>query len=63
MSMTARDLKGSGRRVRKKLLQFVGALRVAETIAKQDHPGFDISCLPGVQEMIGGSEGKHVTRV
>jgi len=63
MSMTARDLKGSGRRVRKELFQFVGALRVAEIVAEQDHTGFDISCLPRAQEMIGGPEREHVTQV
>jgi len=63
MSMSARDLEGPVGCVRKKFLKFVGILRVAEIIAEQDHPGFDISGLPGVQEMVSGCQSKHVTRV
>ena len=63
MSMTARDLEGPVGGVREEFFQLVRCLRVAETIAEQDHSGFGISSLPGVQEMVGGSERKHVTRV
>jgi hypothetical protein len=63
MSKAALDLEGPVRRIRKKLLQLVGALRAADTIAEQDHPGFQVSHLPSVQEMVGGGQGKHVTGV
>src|SRR5713226_6355268 len=56
MSMTARDLEGPVRAVRKKLFHFVGVPRVADAIAEQDHAVFEISRLPGVQELISGSE-------
>src|SRR5713226_2352834 len=56
MSMTARDLEGPVRAVRKKLFHFVGVLRVADAIAEQDHAVFEIARLPGVQELISGSE-------
>ncbi len=63
MSMTARDLEGPVRRVRKKQFQFVGVLSVADAIAEQDHAGFEISRLPRVQEMVSGRQRKHVTWV
>ena len=63
MSMAARDLEGPVRAVRKKLFQFVGVLRVADTIAEQDHAVFEVSRLPCVQEMVSGRQRKHVTRV
>jgi hypothetical protein len=61
--MTARDLEGPVVRVRKKLFQFVGVLRVAETIAEQDRSAFEISGLPSVQKMVGGGQGEPVTGV
>ena len=61
--MTARDLEGPVRAVRKKLFHFVGVLRVADAIAEQDHAVFEISRLPGVQELIGGCQCEHVARV
>lgn len=63
MSVATRDLEGAVGRVRKKLFQFVGVLRVADVIAEQDHAAFDISRLPRVQEMVGGGQGKHVAGV
>ena len=61
--MTARDLERPVRRIRKKLFHFVGVLRVADTIAEQDHAILEISRLPRVQEMVRGSEREYVTRV
>lgn len=63
VSMTAGDLEGAVRRVRKKLFQLVGVLGVADVIAEQDHAVFDISRLPGVQEMVRSRERKRVARV
>jgi len=63
MSVTTRDLESPIRRVRKKLFQFVGVLRVADTIAEQDQAVFEISRLPGVQEMVRGCQCKHITGV
>jgi hypothetical protein len=63
MSMTARDLEGPVGGVREAFFQLVRCLRVAETIAEQDHPGFDVSGSPRVQEMVSGSERMHVTRL
>ena len=63
MPMTARDLKGPVLAAGEKLFQFVGALRMAETIAEQNHAVFDVSGLPCVEEMVSGCQCKHVTRV
>ena len=63
VSMAARDLEGSVRRVRKELFQFVGVLRVTETITQQDRSVFEISGLPSVQKMVGGCQRRHVTGV
>ena len=61
--MTTRDLERPIRRVRKKLFQFVGVLRMADAIAEHDHTVFEISRLPRVQETVRGCERKYVTRV
>ena len=63
MPMTTRDLEGPVLAAGEKLVQFVGILRVAETIAEQDHAGFDVSRLPCVEELVGGCQCKHVTGV
>ena len=63
MSMTACDLEGAVRWGREKLFQLVGALGVADVIAEQDHAVFEVSGLPCVQEIISGSERKHVAGV
>ncbi len=63
MSMSARDLEGPVRPVRKKLFQFVGVLRVADAIAEEDGAAFEVPRLPRVQEMVRGCECKYVTRV
>src|SRR5208337_619131 len=61
--MAARNLERAFCSARKKLFQLVGVLRVADTVAEHRHAVFEISGLPCVQEMVRGSEGKHVTRV
>ena len=63
MPMTTRDLEGPVPAVGKKLFQFVGILRVANTIAEQDHTGFEVSRLPCVEELVSGCQCKHVTWV
>ena len=63
MPMTTRDLEGPVLAAGEKLVQFVGILRVAETIAEQDHAGFNVSRLPCVEEMVSGCQCKHVTGV
>ena len=63
VSMSARDLEGPIGRIRKKLFEFVGVLRVTETIAQQDGSVFKISGLPGVQKMVGSCQRRHVTGV
>jgi hypothetical protein len=63
MPMTARDFEGPVLPAGEKLFQFVGILRVAETIAEQDHAVFEVSRLPCVEEMVSGCQCKHVTGV
>jgi len=63
MSMAAGDLEGAVVRIRKKLVYFVGVLRVADAIAEQDHAVFEISRLPRLQEVVGGCESEHVAGV
>ena len=63
MPMTTRDLESPVFAAGEKLFQFVGILRVAETIAEQDHAVFEVSRLPCVEEMVSGRQRKHVTGV
>ena len=61
--MPARDLKGAVRRIGKKLFQFVGALREANTISDEDHSVLDISVLPRLQEVVSRRQGEGIARV
>ena len=63
MSMPRVISKARSVALEKNSFQFVGVLRVADTVAQQDHAVFYVSSLPRVQEMVGGGQGKHVTRV
>ncbi len=61
--MPARNLKGAVLCIEKKLFQFVSVLRVANTIADEDHSVLDISVLPRLQEVVGGCQGEGIARV
>jgi hypothetical protein len=61
--MTTRDLEGPVLAAGEKLFHFVGILRVAESIAEQDHTGFEVSRLPGVEEMVSACQCQHVTGI
>jgi len=63
MPMTTCNLEGPVFTAGEKLFQFVGILRVAETIAEQDHTRFEVSRLPCVEEMVSGRQRKHITGV
>lgn len=58
--MAARDFEGSFCSGRKELLQFVGVLRLADSVAEQYHAVFHISRLPRMQKMAGSCQRKHV---
>jgi len=57
ISVASGDLEGASFCfcVREKVFHLVGVLRVAEAIAEENHAAFEVSGLPGVQEMVRGS--------
>jgi len=61
--MAASDLEGAVGRVRKELFQFVGVLGMADSVAEQDRAVFEVTGLPGAQEMVRGCESIHVAGV
>ena len=63
VSAAGPDLESTLGRGREELLEFVGILRMPDSIAQQHHAIFQIPRLPGVQKPVGGGEGGNVTRV
>ncbi len=63
MSSAACDFEGAVCGVREILFQFVGALRLAETVAQEDHAVFKVAGLPGLQKVIRGGERESITRL
>jgi hypothetical protein len=46
-----------------KVFHPVGVPRVAKAIAQENHAAFEVSGLPGVQEMVRGGQGEYVAGV
>lgn len=65
MSAAGGDLEGANLCfcVREEIFHLVGVLRAAEAVAEENHAVFEVSGLPGVQEMVGGGQGEYVTGV
>lgn len=63
MSAASGDFEGAIGGVGKNQFEFVGVLGVTDAIAEQHHAVFEITGLPGVEEVVGGGEGEHVTGI
>lgn len=63
MPAAAHNLESSLLPGREKLLDGFSILRMSDTIAKQDHAGFEISCFPGVKKPVGNPQRENISSI